>query len=86
MSQYQSFESIKHITESGEEYWTSRELSKLLDYSEYRHFLPVLGKAKEACKNSGHSIENHFEDILGMVKIGSGATNRRKIKTRQHTR
>lgn len=73
MSQYQSFESIKHTTESGEEYWTSRELSRLLDYSEYRHFLSVLGKAKEACKNSGHSIKNHFEDILGMVKIGSGA-------------
>lgn len=45
----------------------------MLDYSEYRHFLPVLARAKEACGNSGHTIEDHFEDMLGMVTIGSGA-------------
>ncbi len=28
---------------------------------------------KEACQNSGHNIEDHFEEILEMVKIGSGA-------------
>ncbi len=30
-------------------------------------------KAKEACKNSGYQIADHFEDMLGMVSIGSGA-------------
>jgi len=68
-----TFESIKHIDENGSEYWLARELSKALGYSEYRHFLPVVEKAKEACKNSNQQSENHFEDILGMVKIGSGA-------------
>jgi DNA-damage-inducible protein D len=33
----------------------------------------VIDRAKEACKNSGQLIENHFEDMLDMVKIGSGA-------------
>ncbi len=68
-----TFESIKKINKQGQEYWSARELSKVLGYSEYRHFLPVILKAKEACTNSGHKISDHFEDILEMVQIGSGA-------------
>lgn len=67
------FESIKHIDEYGNEYWTSRTMWKVLEYTEYRHFLPVIGKAKIACQNSGQRVEDHFEDILEMVGIGSGA-------------
>ena len=51
----------------------TRDLAKVLDYSEYRHFLPVIERAKEASRKSGQSLENHFEDILDMVDIGSGA-------------
>ena len=68
-----TFESIKKTNEQGQEYWSARELAKVLGYSEYRHFLPVSSKAKEACTNSGHRISDHFEDILEMVQIGSGA-------------
>ena len=68
-----TFESIKHINQYGQEYWSSRELGKVLGYSEYRHFIPVIEKAKESCKNSGQKISDHFEDILEMVQIGSGA-------------
>jgi len=67
------FESIKHFDENGVEYWTARSLWKILEYTEYRHFLPVIEIAKVACENSGQRIENHFEDILEMVEIGSGA-------------
>ena len=67
------FESIKHVDEAGNEYWTSRAMWKILEYTEYRHFLPVIEKAKIACRNSGQRIEDHFEDILEMVSIGSGA-------------
>ncbi len=47
-------------------------MAKVLEYSEYRHFLPVIDKAKEACSNSNNSPLNHFEDILEMIKIGKG--------------
>ncbi len=67
------FEKIKKADEKGNEYWTARDMAKVLEYSEYRHFTPVVAKAKEACKNSSHRIEDHFEDILEMVGIGSGA-------------
>lgn len=67
------FEKIKRISEEGYEYWSARDLYKLLEYSEYRHFLPVIDKVKEALKNINEEIENHIEDMLDMVQIGSGA-------------
>jgi len=67
------FEKIKRTSPEGNEYWLARELSQILEYSEFRHFLPVIDKAKQACQNSGQVIHNHFEDILDMVNIGSGA-------------
>ena len=68
-----TFESIKKIDDNGVEYWSSRDLWKVLGYTEYRHFLPVIEKAKIACQNSSQPISDHFEDILEMVVIGSGA-------------
>lgn len=72
-SHHASFESRRRLDEAGDEYWSARELAKLLEYSEYRHFQPVINKAKDSCKNSGLDPIDHFEDILGMVDIGSGA-------------
>ena len=67
------FEQIKRLDENGNEYWSARDLAKVLEYSEYRHFLPPVERAKEACQNSGHNLADHFEDILEMVEIGSKA-------------
>lgn len=73
-----TFESIRKVNQSGQDFWSARDLSKVLGYSEFRHFIPVINKAKEACENSVQKIGNHFEDILEMVPIGSGA--RREIQ------
>ena len=67
------FEQIRRVDEQGNEYWGARQLAKALDYTDFRNFLSVIGKAKEACKNSGHAIENHLVDFNEMVSIGSGA-------------
>lgn len=71
--QHRTFEMMKEIDLAGKEYWAARKIAKVLDYSEYRHFLPVVEKAKAACKHSGHKVADHFEDYLDMVDIGSGA-------------
>jgi DNA-damage-inducible protein D len=67
------FEQIKHTDNNGNEFWSARDLSKVLEYSEYRHFIPVIDRAKEACENSGQLISHHFEDILEMIEIGKTA-------------
>jgi DNA-damage-inducible protein D len=67
------FENIRHIELNGVEYWTARELAGVLDYPQYRNFLPVIERAKEASQQSGHAIADHFADIRKMVDIGSGA-------------
>lgn len=68
-----TFDSIRRIDDGEQEFWLARDLARVLEYSEYRHFLPVIERAKEACRNSGQDVEDHFEDILDMVDIGSGA-------------
>lgn len=67
------FEQIKRTDENKNEYWTARDLSSVLEYSEYRHFKSVIDRAKEACKNSGYKVLHHFEDILDMIELGKGA-------------
>jgi len=68
-----TFDSIRHVDDEGNEYWRARQLAQVLEYSEYRHFLPVIERAKIACENSDERVDDHFEDVLGMVAIGSGA-------------
>lgn len=72
-SSHRTFEGLRQVDDDGNEFWSARQLAKVLDYSEYRHFLPVVERAKEACRNSEQNIEDHFEDVLEMVEIGSGA-------------
>lgn len=73
------FEEIKHINEYGNEYWSARELYKILEYTEYGKFLPVINRAKEACNNSMQSIEEHFAHVSDMVEIWSWAKRYKKI-------
>ncbi|MGO8675933.1 MAG: DNA damage-inducible protein D [Limisphaerales bacterium] len=68
-----TFERIKRVNQSGADFWSARELARVLEYSEFRHFLPVIEKARDACMNSAHRVGDHFEQILEMVSIGSGA-------------
>ncbi|RPH90183.1 MAG: DNA damage-inducible protein D [Calditrichaeota bacterium] len=67
------FERIKQTTDAGTEYWSSRDLAHVLEYTQYRNFETVIEKAKLACFNSGHRIEDHFADVSKMVEIGSSA-------------
>jgi len=67
------FEQIKRFDENKNEYWSARDLSRILEYAEYRNFKPVVEKAKEACKNSQQIVSDHFVEMHDMIKIGKGA-------------
>jgi DNA-damage-inducible protein D len=56
------------------ECWSARELQSLFNYSEWRNFVKVIDKAREACKNAGERIPHHFVEINKMVEIGSGSS------------
>ena len=60
------------------ECWSARELQTILGYSEWRNFVKVIDKAKEACQNVGEQVINHFVDVNKMVGIGSDT--KRQIK------
>ena len=78
------FESIRKIDENDVEYWSSRDLARVLGYADYRNFLAVINKAKEACLNSENEVADHFGDVTEMVTIGSGTV--RPIETIKLTR
>ena len=70
----QTFEDIKHIDESGNEFWYARELMLVLQYTKWQNFEKIIDKAKEACKNSGANVLRDFTDVSKIVN--AGATNK----------
>lgn len=68
------FENIKHIDKYGNEYWLARELSKVLEYRDWRNFLKVLNKVKEACINSGYNVDEQLVEVNKLSKRNNNAT------------
>lgn len=67
------FDKIKYLSKNNVEFWSARELYPVLEYKDWRNFEKVLNKAQEACRNSNHTIQDHFVEVTKMVKLGSGA-------------
>ena len=66
-----TFEEIKHITDDCVEFWYARELQVALDYTEWRKFLGVINKAKNACELSNNMVDYHFVGSDKIVKAGA---------------
>ena len=75
----ETFESIRRVNDDGNEWWSSRDLAKVLTYTDYRNFLEVMRKAWTACHNSGQDPNHHFVKSNEMIQTGKGAE--REIET-----
>ena len=67
------FEQIKKVNEYSQEFWSARDLYKILGYTEYSKFIPAIERAKESCKNSGQKFKDHFAGVSEMIKIATGS-------------
>ncbi len=65
------FDAIRKVDENGNEYWSARELYKLLAYSTWQRFQGAIDHAKTACQESGQAIEAHFNIDVKIVKAGA---------------
>lgn len=70
----ETFESIKHVNEFGQEYWLSRELQPILDYAQWRNFNEAIDRAKLACANSGFDPSNHFAEVSKTIQMPKNAS------------
>lgn len=58
----------------GVECWGARELKDILGYTQWRNFQNAIEKAKDACKNAGEDVTNHFAAVQTTIEIANGAS------------
>ena len=65
------FEAIRRTNAAGNEFWSSRDFARVLGYSDDPNVEQVVSKARMACFNSAHRVEDHFVDVNEMIEIGN---------------
>ncbi|MGN1354477.1 MAG: RhuM family protein [Alloprevotella sp.] len=74
-----TFDALRRTDESGHEYWSSRDLCNAMGYSAYWKFRNVIDKAIKVASSKGVDVDDHFNQTVEMVKLGSGSY--RKVDT-----
>jgi DNA-damage-inducible protein D len=68
------FDAIRRVDEDGNEYWSARELYKILGYTEWRNFNnKVVARAMKACEENGRTVSDHFVQSYKGIIGGKGA-------------
>ena len=68
-----TFESIKHIDDYGNEFWFARELQKVLEYKDWRNFQKVIDKAVISANNSVSSKDEQLVEVNKLSKRNNNA-------------
>ena len=74
-----TFDTIRRMDENNKEYWSSRDLCNAMGYSTNWKFQNVINKAIAVANQKGMKIDDHFNQTVDMVKLGSGAYRRVNI-------
>ncbi|MGI6656783.1 MAG: hypothetical protein ACOX5Z_08195 [Desulfobulbus sp.] len=57
-----TFDGIRHLDEDGNEFWLARQLNRILEYSEFRHVLPVVEREfSDVSSGRPELVEGHSE-------------------------
>jgi len=76
------FDAIRHEDEQIGEFWSARELYKILGYTEWRNFNSVVIKrAMKACEENGRAVADHF---VRSYKAIIGGCSARKNSNAKH--
>lgn len=67
------FEAIRREDADGNEYWSARDLAKVLGYVRWDKFKNAIEKAEVACENSGQAVSDHFSHVGKMIDLAKGA-------------
>src|SRR5579859_655889 len=70
------FDAMRHQSNQYGEYWSGKELYKLLGYSSWERFKGTIERAKVSSEKAGQAASDHFHIDVKMVKLGSGATRK----------
>jgi DNA-damage-inducible protein D len=54
------FDAIRRLEKNGGEFWSARDLMRLLGYQKWEQFLELINLAIVSCKNLGNLTQNHF--------------------------
>ncbi|MBE7195025.1 MAG: hypothetical protein INR66_21425, partial [Gordonia polyisoprenivorans] len=55
-----AFESIRHCSPEGREFWSARDLMPLLGYAKWERFADAIARAKVAASNAGYDVAQNF--------------------------
>ena len=87
LNQNRVFEDLKKKDEKGE-YWTARDLQKVLGYLRWDTFCQAIERAKKSFRTSVagnyYDINDHFRKVRKMIRTGKGAE--RKVDDYQLSR
>lgn len=72
------FDAIRHESDQHGEYWSGKELYKLLGYSSWQRFQHAIEQGKKACEASGHAVSDHFNADVKMIRTGKGAQRKKE--------
>ncbi|WP_437423946.1 phage antirepressor KilAC domain-containing protein [Williamsia muralis] len=60
------FDTIRHVTPEGREYWSARDLMPILGYERWERFADAIDRAKVSASNAGYDVATNFP---GAAKI-----------------
>lgn len=66
-------ENLKHIGQSGQEYWMAREIHESLGYPVWDKFEPVIDRTVDSLRGNGLEPSHHIAQTSKMMGLGKGA-------------